>query len=134
MTGGSAQVSLAELAERADEAARTATAIAQFTNTVDLGVADAYAIPAQSIGRRVHRGEQLVRLVEDRGGRPIVLPVDEIRPDRRRPSELAAAGGHEGSAVVGPRLDLLGLELWQFVVHAPTSLHRVTHTTERPAA
>ncbi|MGB7880627.1 MAG: hypothetical protein WBL31_17810, partial [Ilumatobacteraceae bacterium] len=60
MTSRSAQVSLGELAEQADEAARTATAIAQFTNTVDLGVADAYAIQAQSIGRRRQRGERLV--------------------------------------------------------------------------
>lgn len=60
MISGSTQVSLDELAERADEAARTATAIPQFTKTVDLSVADAYAIQAQSIRRRMQRGEQIV--------------------------------------------------------------------------
>lgn len=52
--------SLAELAAIADEGARTATAIAQFTHSHDLDVDDAYAIQALSIGRRLGRGERLV--------------------------------------------------------------------------
>jgi 2-oxo-3-hexenedioate decarboxylase len=52
--------SLAELAATADDGARTATAIAQFTHSHDLDVDDAYAIQALSVGRRVGRGERLV--------------------------------------------------------------------------
>ncbi len=43
-----------------DEAARTATAIPQFTESAPLTVADAYAIQALSIDRRLKRGEKLV--------------------------------------------------------------------------
>jgi 2-oxo-3-hexenedioate decarboxylase len=53
-------VDLEALAERADDAARNAMAIAQFTNVTDLDVADAYVVQAASIGRRVERGERLV--------------------------------------------------------------------------
>jgi len=51
---------LAELAASADEAARTATAIAQFTHQHDIDPDDAYAIQALSIDHRIDRGEQLV--------------------------------------------------------------------------
>ena len=43
-----------------DEAARTATAIPQFTETATLSVADAYEIQAQSIERRIKRGEKRI--------------------------------------------------------------------------
>jgi 2-oxo-3-hexenedioate decarboxylase len=43
-----------------DEAARTASAIPQFTESAPLKVADAYAIQAASIDRRLRRGEALV--------------------------------------------------------------------------
>ena len=47
-------------AEVVDEAARTASAIAQFTDSAPLSVADAYAVQAASIERRLGRGEKLV--------------------------------------------------------------------------
>lgn len=51
--------SLAALAAIVDEAARTATAIPQLTETVpDLSVEDAYAIQALSLARRRARGER----------------------------------------------------------------------------
>ena len=49
-----------KFAEVVDEAARTATAIPQFTERAPLGVDDAYAIQAASIERRLQRGEKLV--------------------------------------------------------------------------
>lgn len=51
---------LTELATIADDGARTATAIAQFTHSHDLDVDDAYAVQALSIGRRIKRGERVV--------------------------------------------------------------------------
>jgi 2-oxo-3-hexenedioate decarboxylase len=52
---------LAELARIVDEAARTATAIPQLTETLpDLTVEDGYAVQAMSIARRRARGEQRV--------------------------------------------------------------------------
>lgn len=51
---------IAHAAEIVDEAARTAEAIPQFTETAPLGVTEAYAIQAQSVGRRLGRGEKLV--------------------------------------------------------------------------
>ncbi|WP_334175055.1 fumarylacetoacetate hydrolase family protein [Pseudoxanthobacter sp.] len=51
--------SLADLALTVDEAARTATAIPQLTDTLpDLSVDDAYAIQALSLARRRARGER----------------------------------------------------------------------------
>ncbi len=52
--------SLADLAVAADDAARYANAIAQFTHSVPLDVADAYRVQALSFERRVARGEQQV--------------------------------------------------------------------------
>lgn len=51
---------LGELAAIADDGARSATAIAQFTHSCDLDVDDAYAVQALSVGRRISRGERLV--------------------------------------------------------------------------
>ena len=51
---------IAKFAEVVDEAARTATAIPQFTEAAPLSVADAYAVQKQSIDRRLKRGEKLV--------------------------------------------------------------------------
>jgi 2-oxo-3-hexenedioate decarboxylase len=95
MTSRSAQVSLGELAEHADEAARTATAIAQFTNTVDLGVADAYAIQAQSISRRRERGEQLVGIKMGLTSRAKMaqVGVDEVIWGRLTDAMRVADGG-----------------------------------------
>jgi 2-oxo-3-hexenedioate decarboxylase len=51
---------LANYAEIVDEAARTAGAIPQFTESDPLGVEEAYAIQALSMERRFARGERLV--------------------------------------------------------------------------
>lgn len=52
------QERIALLAQRVDEAARHARGIAQFAEAEKLGEADAYAVQAASIGRRVQRGER----------------------------------------------------------------------------
>ena len=52
--------SLLKCAEIVDEAARTAGAIPQFTETMPLGVEEAYAIQALSMERRFARGERLI--------------------------------------------------------------------------
>jgi len=51
---------IAGAAEIVDQAARAAEAIPQFTDTAPLGAVEAYAIQAQSIARRLARGEKLV--------------------------------------------------------------------------
>jgi len=51
---------IAKYAEIVDEATRAATAIPQFTESAPLSVADAYAVQAASIERRIQRGEKLV--------------------------------------------------------------------------
>ena len=51
---------IARFAEVVDQAARSANAIPQFTETAPLSVADAYAIQQLSIERRLMRGESLV--------------------------------------------------------------------------
>lgn len=51
---------LSDFAIAADDGAVQAKAIPQFTNDHSLDVADAYAVQAMSINRRLHRGERLV--------------------------------------------------------------------------
>jgi len=51
---------LARIAEIVDEAARTGTAIAQFSDTETLSIVQAYAIQALSMQRRYARGERRV--------------------------------------------------------------------------
>jgi len=53
-------IDIAKFAEVVDEAARTARAIPQFTETATLSIAEAYEIQARSIDRRIKRGERLV--------------------------------------------------------------------------
>ena len=48
------------LAARVDDAARTATAIAQLSRSTKFPLADAYSIQKQSIARRIARGERPV--------------------------------------------------------------------------
>ena len=50
---------LVKAAEIVDEAARTAQAIPQFTESAALSVEEAYAIQALSMERRFARGERL---------------------------------------------------------------------------
>jgi 2-oxo-3-hexenedioate decarboxylase len=107
-TESTVRVSLATLAERADDAARTATAIAQFTDTIDLGVADAYAIQAQSIGRRLQRGEQMVGLKMGLTSRAkmIQVGVDEVIWGRLTDAMRVADGGTvHRSRYVHPRVE-----------------------------
>lgn len=104
----SAQVSLADLAERADEAARTGTAIAQFTDTVDLGVADAYAVQALSVGRRLQRGEQMVGIKMGLTSRAkmVQVGVDEVIWGRLTDAMRVADGGTVHRArYVHPRVE-----------------------------
>ena len=51
---------IAELAAEADDAARTATAIAQFSQSQSLSVEEAYEVQALSFARRLERGEEMV--------------------------------------------------------------------------
>jgi 2-oxo-3-hexenedioate decarboxylase len=69
-----------QLAEIADEAAHTATAIPQFTHEHDLTVEDAYAIQERSIERRLGRGEQLVgvKMGLTSKAKMIQVGVDEV--------------------------------------------------------
>jgi 2-oxo-3-hexenedioate decarboxylase len=53
---------LSKLAERLDDAARSATAIAQLSASETVSVDDAYEIQRLSIDRRIARGEKLVGL------------------------------------------------------------------------
>jgi len=95
MTGSPNQTSLAELAERADEAARSATAIAQFTDTVDLGVADAYATQALSVSRRLQRGEQMagIKMGLTSRAKMVQVGVDEVIWGRLTDAMRVADGG-----------------------------------------
>ena len=52
--------SLAALAEFVDTAAKMATEIPQLTDTMELGIDDAYAVQAMSVSRRLARGERRV--------------------------------------------------------------------------
>lgn len=56
----SSKRSIAELATEADTAAKTGTAIAQFTHTQDLTVAEAYEVQEQAFAKRLERGETIV--------------------------------------------------------------------------
>jgi 2-oxo-3-hexenedioate decarboxylase len=102
------QVSLSDLAERADEAARTATAIAQFTNTIDLGVADAYAVQALSVARRLGRGEQMagIKMGLTSRAKMIQVGVDEVIWGRLTDAMRVADGGTvQRSRYVHPRVE-----------------------------
>ena len=72
--------SLVELAEAADEAARTGTAIGQFTHAQSLAVQDAYTVQAQSFARRMVRGEKIVGIKMGLTSRAkmVQVGVDEV--------------------------------------------------------
>ena len=53
-------VDIQALAARVDDAARTATAIAQLSQSTKFSLADAYSVQKQSIARRIARGERQV--------------------------------------------------------------------------
>jgi len=100
--------SLSDLAAEADEAARTATAIAQFTHSQQLGVDDAYAVQAASFGRRLARGEQMVGVKMGLTSRAkmIQVGVDEVIWGRLSDSMRVADGGEVSlSRFVHPRVE-----------------------------
>ena len=108
MSDAPRQVSLSDLAEHADEAARTATAIAQFTNTIDLGVADAYAVQALSVARRLHRGEQMagIKMGLTSRAKMIQVGVDEVIWGRLTDAMRVPDGGTvQRSRYVHPRVE-----------------------------
>lgn len=85
---------LTQFAETADEAARIATAIAQFSNTNDLSVTDAYDIQRQSIARRLERGERRVgmKMGLTSKAKMIQVGVDEVIWGRLTDAMLVAEG------------------------------------------
>ena len=108
MSDATRQVSLSDLAERADEAARTAAAIAQFTTTIDLGVADAYAVQALSVARRLHRGEQMagIKMGLTSRAKMIQVGVDEVIWGRLTDAMRVPDGGTvRRSRYVHPRVE-----------------------------
>lgn len=101
MTNPAGVRSIAEMAAIADEAARSGTAIPQFTHTQTLDVADAYAVQAMSVERRLQRGEQLVGIKMGLTSRAkmVQVGVDEViwgrltdRMRRTEGGEVALAG------------------------------------------
>jgi 4-hydroxy 2-oxovalerate aldolase len=97
-----------KFAEVVDEAARTASAIPQFTESAPLSVADAYAIQAVAIDRRLKRGEKLVGVKMGLTSRAKMrqVNVDEViwgrLTDAMRLAEGAALSRH---AYVHPRIE-----------------------------
>ncbi len=99
---------LAELAAIADDAARTGTAIAQFTNEHELSVADAYAIQAMSIDHRLERGERLVgiKMGLTSKAKMAQVGVDEVIWGRLTDAMRLAEGGTLSlGGYVHPRLE-----------------------------
>lgn len=108
MSDATRQVSLSDLAEHADDAARTATAITQFSNTIDLGVADAYAVQALSVARRLQRGEQMagIKMGLTSRAKMIQVGVDEVIWGRLTDAMRVADGGTvQRSSYVHPRVE-----------------------------
>ncbi len=108
MTESQAPSSLSELAAIADEAARTATAIPQFTHSQPLGVEDAYAIQAQSFARRMARGERMVGIKMGLTSRAkmIQVGVDEVIWGRLSDAMRVVDGAEVAlSRYVHPRLE-----------------------------
>ena len=96
------------MAEIADEGARTATAIAQFTNDYELDVPDAYAVQALSVARRVARGERIVGIKMGLTSRAkmIQVGVDSVIWGRLTDAMLRADGAPISlSGYVHPRVE-----------------------------
>jgi 2-oxo-3-hexenedioate decarboxylase len=97
-----------KLAERVDEAARTASAIQQLTETETLDVAQAYAIQALSLDRRVARGEKLigVKMGLTSRAKMIQVGVDEVIWGRLTDAmRLEEGGSLSRSRYVHPRIE-----------------------------
>jgi 2-oxo-3-hexenedioate decarboxylase len=99
---------IAKFAAVVDEAARTASAIPQFTESAPLSVADAYAVQAASIDRRLKRGEKLVGVKMGLNSRAKMrqVNVDEVvwgrLTDAMRLEEGASLSRHR---YVHPRIE-----------------------------
>ncbi len=97
-----------QVGDKTDDAARTATAIPQFTESFDLSLDDAYAAQAHSIGRRLGRGEQLVGVKMGLTSRAkmVQVGVDEVIWGRLTDAMRLPEGGVlERSRYVHPRVE-----------------------------
>ena len=100
--------SLAEFAQIVDEAARTAAAIPQFTESAPLDVEEAYAIQALSMERRFARGERLigVKMGLTSRAKMIQVGVDEVIWGRLTDAMRLEEGGSLSKArYVHPRIE-----------------------------
>ncbi len=112
--------SVAELAAEADEAARTGTAIAQFTHSQSLTVEEAYEVQAQSFARRLERGEEMVgiKMGLTSKAKMIQVGVDEVIWGRLSNAMRVTDGGEVSiGGYVHPRVEP---EI-AFVMRAPLS-------------
>ncbi|MGO9942851.1 MAG: 2-keto-4-pentenoate hydratase [Rhodoblastus sp.] len=99
---------LAKCAEIVDEAARTAAAIPQFTESAPLDVEEAYAIQALSMERRFARGERLigVKMGLTSRAKMIQVGVDEVIWGRLTDAMRLEEGGSLSKArYVHPRIE-----------------------------
>ncbi len=99
---------LAHFAEVVDEAARTATAIPQFTESGPLGVEDAYAVQALSMERRFARGEKLagVKMGLTSRAKMIQVGVNEVIWGRLTDAmRLEEGGALSKKRYVHPRIE-----------------------------
>ncbi|MGE4372085.1 MAG: 2-keto-4-pentenoate hydratase [Xanthobacter sp.] len=99
---------LAHAAQVVDEAARTATAIPQFTENGPLGVEEAYAIQALSLERRLARGEKLVGIKMGLTSRAkmVQVGVDEVIWGRLTDAmRLEEGGSLSHKRYVHPRIE-----------------------------
>ncbi len=100
--------SLLKCAEIVDEAARTAGAIPQFTETMTLGVEEAYAIQALSLERRFGRGERLagVKMGLTSRAKMAQVGVDEVIWGRLTDAmRLEEGGSLSKKKYVHPRIE-----------------------------
>jgi 2-oxo-3-hexenedioate decarboxylase len=100
--------SLVQAAEIVDEAARTAQAIAQFTESGPLSVEDAYAIQALSMERRFARGEKLagVKMGLTSRAKMAQVGVDEVIWGRLTDAmRLEEGGALSKKRYVHPRIE-----------------------------
>ena len=100
--------SLVELAACADDAARQARAIAQFSHTQGLSVGDAYRVQALSVERRLARGERRVgmKMGLTSKAKMVQVGVDQVIWGRLTDG-MAVADGSEVSlsGYVHPRVE-----------------------------
>lgn len=88
-------IDVEQLAETVDTAARTATAIPQFSNTMDMTIDEAYLVQAMALERRYSRGERQVGIKMGLTSRAkmIQVGVDELLWGRLTNAMLVEDGG-----------------------------------------